>query len=78
MELENAGSVAFDGDTRLVLNELNTVRRVMALLNGAGASCWLFGGWAEEMRGLRPPAAHGDIDLLYPAPSLPSSTVCWP
>lgn len=41
----------------------------MALLDAAGAPCWLFGGWAEEIRGLRASGAHGDIDLLYPAAS---------
>lgn len=28
---------------------------------------WLFGGWAEELWGLRPPGPHRDVDLLYRA-----------
>lgn len=32
-----------------------------------GLSVWVFGGWAEELFGLRPPGPHRDIDLLYPA-----------
>lgn len=35
------------------------------MLDGAGARCWLFGGWAEEMRGLSAPRSHRDVDLLY-------------
>ena len=27
---------------------------------------WLFGGWAEELRGLGAPREHSNIDLLYP------------
>ena len=33
----------------------------------AGVPVWVFGGWAEELFGLRPPGPHVDIDLLYPA-----------
>ena len=36
-------------------------------LQSAGISVWVFGGWAEELHGIRPPGPHGDIDLLYPA-----------
>ena len=49
------------------MNDVNTVRRVLALLDEWGVQCWLFGGWAEELRGLRTPGPHTDIDLLYPA-----------
>jgi hypothetical protein len=27
---------------------------------------WLFGGWAEELRGLRVPCEHEEVELLYP------------
>ena len=49
------------------MNDLAMVRRVLAVLAECGAQCWLFGGWAEELRGLRAPGRHGDVDLLYPA-----------
>ncbi len=46
-------------------NTLATVGSVMALLAEAGAECALFGGWAEELLGLRPPVPHHDIDLVH-------------
>ena len=49
------------------MNDLNTVRRALDLLGASDARCWLFGGWAEEIRGLRAHGPHADIDLLYPA-----------
>jgi hypothetical protein len=30
-----------------------------------GIGVWLFGGWAEEARGLVLPRPHKDVDLLY-------------
>ncbi len=36
-------------------------------LETEGVPVWAFGGWAEELFGLRPPGPHLDIDLLYPA-----------
>lgn len=39
----------------------------MARLERAAVMTWLSGGWAEELRGLRPPGPHHDVDLLYPA-----------
>ena len=36
-------------------------------LQSANINTWVFGGWAEELCGLRPPGPHGDIDLLFPA-----------
>ncbi|HEY4348815.1 MAG TPA: hypothetical protein VGM80_14620 [Gaiellaceae bacterium] len=38
-------------------------------LEDEGLRTWIFGGWAEELRGLRNPGPHSDIDLLYPAGS---------
>ena len=38
---------------------------VLALLAGQAVQCDLFGGWAEELLGLRDPGPHADIDLVY-------------
>ena len=40
---------------------------VVRALEAAHIKTWLFGGWAEELSGLRPPGPHRDIDLLYPS-----------
>ena len=50
-----------------VNHDLSTVQRSLRLLEEAGAPCWLFGGWAEQLRGLCAPRRHADVDLLYPA-----------
>jgi hypothetical protein len=50
------------------VNDLRLVMRAADLLAEGGFRVWLFGGWAEELHGLRPPGAHADVDLLYPAP----------
>ncbi len=50
-------------------NDLPFVMGVVDLLAQGGLSAWLFGGWAEELRGLVPPGSHRDLDLLYPAPN---------
>src|SRR5512133_3834889 len=52
------------------MNDLDFVLSVLSRLDHAGSRAWLFGGWAEELRGLRGSGAHGDIDLLYPAGNL--------
>jgi hypothetical protein len=36
-------------------------------LEERGIETWVFGGWAEELRGLVLPRTHSDLDLLYPA-----------
>lgn len=41
--------------------------QALAPLGATAGSCILFGGWAEELQGLRPPGPHGDVDLLLPA-----------
>lgn len=43
---------------------LSLLFQVSDALTRAGLTCHLFGGFAEEARGLRPPAPHDDIDLL--------------
>ena len=45
------------------------LRRVMGTLQAAKLPVTLFGGWAEELRGLCAPRPHRDIDLLYRATS---------
>jgi hypothetical protein len=49
------------------VNDLPFVLRAMDLLRSHGVRTWLCGSWAEDLRGLRPPGHHGDLDLLYPA-----------
>ena len=48
------------------MTDLGVVLRVVDTLEAARLRVWLFGGWAEELRGLRPPCEHDDILLLYP------------
>jgi len=48
------------------MNDLPFVLRVVDLLEDARLRVWLFGGWAEELRGLRAPCEHVDVDFLYP------------
>jgi hypothetical protein len=48
------------------MNDLSFVMRVVDLLEDARLRVWLFGGWAEELRGLRAPCEHLDVDFLYP------------
>lgn len=48
-------------------NDLAFVRDVTGRLAAADVVTWVFGGWAEELLGLRPARAHRDVDLLYPA-----------
>ncbi len=46
------------------MNDLALVERVIGLLASRGVPAWVFGGWAEELLGIAPARAHGDIDLL--------------
>jgi hypothetical protein len=48
------------------MTDLAAVLRVVDTLEAARLRVWLFGGWAEELRGLRSPCEHADVDLLYP------------
>jgi hypothetical protein len=45
-------------------HDVGLVQRVLSLLCDADLSCWVFGGWAEQLRGLRAARPHNDIDLL--------------
>jgi len=48
------------------VTDLSFLMRVVDLLEDARLRVWLFGGWAEELRGLRAPCEHSDVDFLYP------------
>ena len=50
------------------MNDHPFVLSAVDLLSSYGVRTWVCGGWAEELRGLRPPGEHDDLDLLYPAP----------
>src|SRR5207248_834952 len=52
------------------MNDLSFVMHVVDLLEDARLRVWLFGGWAEELRGLRAPCEHVDVDFLYPGRDL--------
>lgn len=43
---------------------------VLRSFRDAALPCDVFGGWAEELLGLRAPWSHGDIDLVYRRESL--------
>jgi len=58
--IASAGAASGDGRQ----NDLHLVREVLGVLREAGLHVWLFGGWAEELRGMRAPSAHTDIDIL--------------
>jgi hypothetical protein len=49
------------------VNDLAFVLRAVDLLASHRCRTWVAGGWGEELRGLIPPRAHADVDLLYPA-----------
>lgn len=51
------------------MNDVVFVERVQTMLRAKGVETWVFGGWAEELRGLIRPRDHADLDLLYPAES---------
>jgi len=46
-------------------NSRETLAAVLGLLRQFGLPCDIFGGWAEELLGLREPWHHADIDLVY-------------
>lgn len=48
-------------------NDLPFLLSLLDDLARCGVEAWVFGGWAEQLRDLRPAGPHGDVDLLYPA-----------
>ena len=53
-------------------NTLYLVRRAIGLLESAGISVLLGGGWAEELHGIVSPRPHKDIDLFVLSDGLSS------
>ncbi|MGV3550067.1 hypothetical protein [Rhizobium sp.] len=51
-------------------NTRETLAAVLRTLRIRDLPCELFGGWAEELLGLREPWQHGDIDLVFRGDSL--------
>ena len=48
-------------------NDLKLVADVVGTLRANALAVWVFGGWAEELRGVRQAGSHADIDLLLRA-----------
>ncbi len=46
-------------------NSLAYLKEIYDLLVSEGINTYVFGGWAEELRGIAPPRSHKDVDLLY-------------
>jgi hypothetical protein len=46
-------------------SRLDNLAEILELLERAGSSCLVFGGWAEELLELRAPGNHSDIDLVH-------------
>jgi len=42
------------------------------VMAGSGLEVWVAGGWGEELREMRPPGPHEDIDLFLHAPGFHS------
>lgn len=51
-------------------NSRETLATVLKIFRESGLPCDIFGGWAEELLGLRAPWHHADIDLTYRGDSL--------
>ncbi len=52
---------------RLIANNFELVSTIIQSFRAGGMDAWVFGGWAEELQGMRPPGPHTDIDLLLRA-----------
>lgn len=48
------------------MNDISFLLKMMQRLRENNIRVWLFGGWAEELLGIRESGEHSDIDLLYP------------
>ena len=48
-------------------NDLKFVSAIVKSLRAGVLDVWVFGGWAEELQGMRPPGPHTDVDLLLRA-----------
>ncbi|MDB4984491.1 MAG: hypothetical protein JWM20_670 [Patescibacteria group bacterium] len=47
------------------MNDKKFLQETYRFFNEKNISVWLFGGWAEELRGMVEPRNHNDIDFLY-------------
>jgi hypothetical protein len=63
------------GQHAAVSSSAESVCRVLSALCANGVQCDLFGGWAEELLGLRGPGPHRDIDLVYRAANFRAADV---
>ena len=50
-------------------NTSENLANILAILAAQGVACDVFGGWAEEILGLRDPWPHSDIDLIHQSDS---------
>lgn len=48
-------------------NNITFLSTIVQELHGAGIDIFVFGGWAEQLRRMRQPGSHTDIDLLIRA-----------
>lgn len=56
-----------DANSVLGSNTLDLVGRILEVLHEEGLNAWTAGGWGEELRELRPPGYHSDIDIFVEA-----------
>ena len=52
----------------MTINNFELISTIVNCLRAGGMDIWVFGGWAEELQGMRPPGLHTDVDLLLRAP----------
>lgn len=52
---------------RMEKNEFTFLSAIIEKLLSYGLDVCIFGGWAEELRGIRKPSSHSDIDILIRA-----------
>jgi hypothetical protein len=48
-------------------NDLTLLSTIVDTLRAHSLDIWVFGGWAEQLKGLRQPGPHADTDLLIRA-----------
>ena len=63
--MRKSGETEPSGNPRAGTNDRGSLRAILAGLRSIGADVVVFGGWAEELRGLRRTGPHSDVDLLH-------------